>query len=223
MQRNDRLLAWGALAIFATIALELAWLILVGSAHGSAHCSIGDTPQCDLPWWDSAAFWTAAFTFCLTVSTVLLWLSTRDSVDVAKRAMTELEQAYVFFDDARRDTPNTYVITFANHGKTPGIAISRRLACEYSEQLPKLSDAPEHHFPRGAIIGTDEPWPRGRVDVTEGMLGQARYGQGRIYLFGELRYSDIFGKKHRTWFCRRLNHHQFILDDITDPDLNGYD
>jgi hypothetical protein len=169
----------------------------------------------------------AAFTIVLAWSTIGLWSETKRSVRVAERAMTVLERAYVFFEDTKREKgpgiTGRYAVIFRNHGKTPAIAKSRRIACDYRDEPPDPTEPPKHAFPRGAIIGADDLWRRGIIEVTDDMIEQWQKGSGRIFLYGELIYLDIFNNEHRTWFCRRLsNRGEFVLDDMTDPRLNGY-
>jgi hypothetical protein len=93
MQKADRKLAWSAVLVLAVIAFEFAWFLFVGPVeHGSVQ-GASNTPQGHLPWWDSAAFWTACFTFFLTISTGLLWWQTKR---LAKGAE---EQARITKDD----------------------------------------------------------------------------------------------------------------------------
>jgi len=200
MQDADRKVLWALVVALVVIAFEIA-----------------------LQRWESSeAVWTTALNALLVGSTIMLWVATRQSARVAERALTQLERPYVFFQDTTHEN-DTYTILFVNHGKTPAIIKSRRLACEYLERSPVIEDIPEHHFPKGAVIGAGKEWPRGKVEVTSEMRDAMARGAGRIYLYGELKYLDVLGNEHRTWFCRRFNRRLFILDDLTDSALNGYD
>ena len=82
----------------AVLALEFAWFLLIGPTDGHADYDSHCNADCYLPWWDSAAVWTAIFTAVLTGSTILLWVSTRQSARIAERALTEHERPWIFRD-----------------------------------------------------------------------------------------------------------------------------
>jgi hypothetical protein len=108
MQENDRKLAWCGIFIIAVIALELAWFLFVGPTLGSPAC---DTEKvlhnCSEPFWMSPEFWTAAFTFTLTVSTVGLWLQTKrlaEGADDQSHKMADMIQATEKYAKAAMDS-----------------------------------------------------------------------------------------------------------------------
>src|SRR5579871_3573134 len=129
MREADRKLVWSVVIVLAVIALELAWYLFVGPTSErpdyGAHCN----SDCYLPWWNSAATWTAIFTAILTGSTILLWLSTRKSSAIAERALTEQERPWLFLETVqvtRRKPPpdpNEWYIEFhwKNVGRMPAV------------------------------------------------------------------------------------------------------
>jgi len=72
------------------------------------------------------------------------------------------------------------------------------------------------------VIGAGVGWERGRIALTQDKIEQAKAGKGSIYLYGEIVYRDIFKNERKSWFCRRWQDQQFILSNLIDEKLNGY-
>lgn len=193
MQPEDRKLVWAVTVVCAVVSVELAWFLFIGPAKGSPACGTSNTPQCDLPWWDSAAFWTAAFTFFLTVSTGLLWWQTRrlaegaetqakdikaqilaterlaeaarKSADVAELSLVALERPYMFIKSGVFLGKNKCIpFSVVNHGKTPGVIKEVWAKMVYGNAAPNPTDG----------MGNATSWrlgqPLGNGEKTEELL-----------------------------------------------------
>ena len=84
MQDNDRKLIWAIVVVFAVIALEIAWFLFVGPSDRGPNAAAQQQAQDNWPRWWTSEFWTAVFTGMLTLSTVLLWWTTRQSLKHAQ-------------------------------------------------------------------------------------------------------------------------------------------
>lgn len=140
------------------------------------------------------------------------------------KAVIAVDRAYVFFLDSmliKVGTQSAYGVSWKNFGRTPAIVTGIKLGCIGSETPPDPATAPEALIPSGAVIGVEQTWQRGAVreqDCSE------PFQRGElVYLYGQISYRDVHGIDHRSWFCRLFAGKQFVLDDLTDPKLNGYD
>jgi hypothetical protein len=93
MKSADRKLTYSITIVIAVIALEVAWFLFVGPADHSPYYATECKSNCDIPWWASPEFWTAAFTAVLTGSTILLWLETKRLAEGADAQAEDTRQS----------------------------------------------------------------------------------------------------------------------------------
>jgi hypothetical protein len=189
----------------------------------------------------------AAFTLLLVAVTAWLAFATNRAANAAKtaaEALPRLEQAYVFFSEAKGDIQDTVVIEaitrtdnpgiikatyrFKNHGRTPAIVTHLDVVLDYIEvgfpDKPSGGELPSH-----LIVSSQETSPnidraaseyRGRITRSE--YQKATVGTGRIFFCGRIVYLDVFGKSHETGICAEWNFdgNRFIISK--NKDLNYY-
>ncbi len=183
-----------------------------------------------------SALGSFVFAGVLGISTLMLWRATRkaakagrDSADIARRALTELEQPFLVFSvkntglfvDIRGVvSPNEFLVShFENIGRTPAVLIEHCdnvLVVERKQCWPTPIDpnAPvvglAHHttFPVGMAVGAQLNYT-----VKENMIrkpledphwsGFAKSSGNRDHLFvyGFIRYRDIFGSRYIMGYC----------------------
>jgi len=214
MQEADRKLAWSAVVVLAVIAIELAWFLLVGPADNGPSAGTQQAGNPDYSWWQYSGAWIALFTVVLTVSTVLLWFANERMLRQAALSSESQLRAYLNFsvDGSSFKFVHgekwTGQVIYQNSGHTPAVrAIS-------AGELDILPWPPPIPFPDpvfdadGSIYvvhpGLRSPWITpfesrrvfSREEIAEAFVGKTK----RIYLYGEIRYSDVFGKQHFTRF-----------------------
>lgn len=157
----------------------------------------------------------AAFTVILAISTILLWWSTRKLWDAGERQLelatktAERElRAYIYVEGVEITPPDlagpTEVrLTIKNNGQTPGYGVVH-LGRMLVQDFPSLVPLPE----------VEETSPLSRNDLppsgilTKTLKGgraltpdeRARIGNGTLalYVYGEIRYRDAFGRNRST-------------------------
>lgn len=171
----------------------------------------------------------ADYTLWLTISTGVLALVTFGLVYMAyrqERHFVRTERPYVFFGDAKQEKRGVsgydFFPVFVNTGKTPAIVTGIRLRIGEAIEPPIPQTAELRRMPQGAYIGANQPWPRGKVALTLAQHQAVVAKTAKVFLYGEIIYTDIFKKERRTWFCRTWNGKQFVLGDLTSEDLNGF-
>jgi hypothetical protein len=97
-------------------------------------------------------------------------------------------------------------INFKNYGKTPGIISSVSTAIMFS------TEPPDPVFDEKIV--TDNIIDAGKLSedfptvishpITLGEAKKVKRGEGNIWVFGNVMYSDVFGEAHIHRFCQRL-------------------
>jgi hypothetical protein len=171
------------------------------------------------------------FTGVLAILTVALvgasiwqgWL-TRQSVDVARRALTDLERPYVFLADIalnliNREKPQ-FSVHMHNYGRTPANIAEAAFYCRIlghvpqageerpsGDRPPSLSEASDTEV----IIGQGESWQspwflcEDSLSNRDTAWSDLKNSGRHFYCWGFVRYRDIFRKVHPTYFCRRYD------------------
>lgn len=155
------------------------------------------------------------------------------SADTAERALTTTERAYLFFVDTIeiKDDPRLkerhFTVAFENFGRSPAIISSFRIDIVPAPRItpPKPKETGKINImPSGAIVGPGTEWTRERWPFSK-FVSRLPLGQF-WYLCGDITYRDLLNdpKLRRTWFCRRIDSRgKFTLQDLNDPELNGYE
>lgn len=124
-------------------------------------------------------------------------------------------------------------VNFRNVGRTP--ALVKSLAIEYV--LAKTPPLPSEcrrirSFPDDSVMAQrDEEWPRkhyvppmdGETKLNELLPGHGKDGF-RLFVYGEVVYSDAFGEERKTGFCRVFTGREFTYNqsDINENRLLNY-
>jgi hypothetical protein len=177
---------------------------------------------------------------------VLVWLSwrqhkletrlaseTSDAMETARKsaeasviqakAAEAATRALMFFHDTKPATwaqAHTFEVWWTNIGNAPAIITGVRVACTAADEPPDPTTAKLSEIPAGAVVPAGALWQRGTV-FRRNFDPAFKKGE-TVYLYGEITYRDAMGGPRRSWFCRRYTGSQFVLDDITDWDRNGY-
>jgi hypothetical protein len=150
---------------------------------------------------------TAAFTFVLAVSTILLWLSTQATVSHARQTAERELRAYITITKHRALHYRTMLdhiivpcFTVINHGQTPAYNVTvtimaRYDLAEHAETLP-LVPAPGGSFtlnPGEKTVMTADLPP-----LDDALITALDSGAKVLILLGEVLYVDAFGRNRRT-------------------------
>jgi hypothetical protein len=172
----------------------------------------------------------AAFTIVLALSTIWLWLSTKDAAVATQRAarvsedaLTKLERAFVSFStktvalsDPITNVIHTYRITMEvkNSGHTPTKGYYSHASWDgFLGDIPKdftypdkgvSGEEPKPNVP--GFIGPGENVSSGRLFIPIAFMEAARQGHIRLYVWGWAEYDDVFvgTPPHRTEFCNEV-------------------
>jgi len=147
----------------------------------------------------------AAFTALLFVATVLLWWATRDLVEGAKDTAESELRAYVIptKGDVRNfgtSAPLEASIRIRNAGQTPAYRITTSIDLRLGEDFtPQPVDLSPDVLGPGSetnllFVASRLLTPEEESKIKEGNL--------TIYVFGEIRYRDIFRIEHVTKYRR---------------------
>jgi len=176
----------------------------------------------NLGWWrnppDRFAALVAIFTAGLFFVTLRLWLATTDLVNGADINAKQQLRAYVFFDATRVEISDTELTMYVdNFGQTPATDVAIFSSWEfvkYGEDLPdnfqflvkppcgnsppnqKMLPGPLTIFPKDTYPSHYFNCPAEIFDVS-----RARNKQLNAFMYGFIRYMDIFNEPHRTNFC----------------------
>ena len=210
----DRKLAWSGIAVLVVIAVELAWFLSAGPAF-QHNDNLNNSQPNFLEWAFSAAFWTAVFTGALTVSTMFLWISTRQSARIAERALTEHERPWIFRDFVtvtwrhRPEVPmNDWMISlrWKNFGRAPATLMEFVFKIQ---DVATLASRPD--YSQCAPLGIIDAMPaKDDVEFNTQPVGLAipgikKNGDPIQYVFwGRLKYKEMNGTEHASGFALQL-------------------
>jgi hypothetical protein len=148
---------------------------------------------------------TAIFTGVLSVSTILLWRSTRDAAIAARSAaehIPKVERAYLFGGPtniigsvpARR---TTFDFTIDNAGKTPGILKEVWLVISVDRPTG------EPNYPNPEIVYTDIAINAGATGIKIPVNSSVNMVTP-FFAYGFFRYVDIFHEIRCSRFCAKI-------------------
>jgi hypothetical protein len=157
----------------------------------------------------------AVFTIILAGSTILLWISTRDTAIAAKVAaehIPRVERAYLFLwkELKHKITPNPLggdilevQFAFHNHGKTPAILRRIEVDIRVIERYPTTLREIAEDMPMGFALsseGTTPFFPRRQLIKPEHWTN-FKQRKCLLLFLGVVKYNDVFGDPHETGFC----------------------
>ena len=165
------------------------------------------------------AFWVAAFTAILALSTAGLWIVTARSAAIAERALLDVERALVIVSDIsvnvlirnNRVIGHRISIVMVNKGRTVGkrLLTNANVATFDGDNAVSAHfrypdrNAPSRHF---GIVGPGVKMPLPLDIAIQYIVGiQQKLKTCISYLWAE--YVDVFdeaGDRHRTEFCARV-------------------
>jgi hypothetical protein len=171
----------------------------------------------------------------LALSTIFLWISTRDAAragakatKIAERALTELEAPFMALnithcgvathwiskDGCRvEQISNGLMYGFFNHGRTPAVLLELedKLQICAEGELPTLQWPPERKrpYPYGVFVGADKSSAgstRNFVDYFDQEIWETfSDGTSNLFLVGKLTFRDIFQNTFEMGFCAVFN------------------
>lgn len=159
--------------------------------------------------------WLVVFTLALVAATAMLWWATRALVKGAERTAQQQLRAYISLESQRLDElkigfPLHYSFVFRNVGQTPAFDVSVYSTATF-ERTKDKADFPVFGDPQPS--GTTGPQQIIPIDVTsmeplnmDQAVGVAG-GTVWLHIWGEIAYTDAFGKKRKTGFRFVHGHH----------------
>ena len=168
------------------------------------------------------------FNFLLFVGTMLLWWSTRRSVNIAERALIELERCFVTVEVTEPGIEGVSSGRFSVAGKRLEYRCLNygRSAVHITEiyrtfPIIEGADLPEpvqhdfeqsRHLPAGVIAARDFPYIEREKPMT--IFDSRIYEEGsvekyRVFFLGYVTYLDVFGDLYVNGFC-------FVFDPYGD-------
>ena len=166
---------------------------------------------------DNAEAIIAAFTIILALSTIFLWVATRDLVTGAEKTAERQLRAYVSVAPVRITNINpgrviTVIYNFTNHGLTPAHKVVQASVIRLEHHpLPRnfrFPDLAGIERPSRIVLPPSSPIPgqalaerRFTQNEMIEILQAPRQGGRRLYIFGQVDYIDAFRKPRWTRFC----------------------
>jgi hypothetical protein len=174
----------------------------------------------------------ADFTVVLAISTLLLWIETRNAARRQSREMRSLERAFVFVREVKLDKvhgPDGQIenfilyVVWENSGASPTKHMISYMSGRTfdREGIPADFDFPDIRAtatqvpvvlgPKAAIAGGRAPIP---IKAVQDIIA----GQSRLFMWGWCHYNDIFEDtpRHRTEFCFEVLFYGSPFPDGTD-------
>lgn len=161
------------------------------------------------------------------IYTIKMYYANKEAADAAK---TSSDNAVTFFRDDQRawmgvtkaeitqyyPSPFRAIVEFTNSGKTPAINIEHTITTTlYFSHLPEPTPQDEA-IAKSSFVKEGAVPPQGTrsFSLNESDPGEATVNKllslthglleaksSFLYLFGELRYDDVYGRPHYTTFC----------------------
>lgn len=151
----------------------------------------------------------AAFTIVLALSTIFLWISTRDTAQLAKKAFVVLERPYVAIDVLSSGKLEKNVsVRIVNHGRS--IAFTGVMQADFFVQnAPPAQFRPKPSHDKGVhwvIPGNGKGQTAEMPHKKEGAeIDAILSGQNKLYFIGVISYRDGGGKWYETGCCSVFN------------------
>lgn len=141
-------------------------------------------------------------TLILAIATFFLWWATRALVKGAEDTAQRQLRAYVFvaFADLRNvgvGGPMIGTVRIVNNGQTPAYKLVGWTRLGFDTKLGVGDLTPFNLGPRGAQFSYTVT---GKLVLTEADYAGIVQGKTPVYVYGEIRYEDAFGKKQFTRF-----------------------
>lgn len=124
-------------------------------------------------------------------------------------------------------------VSFKNFGRTPGFLIDVTMDLAIADAPPDPLSATTHYpQPPSQVVPVDGEWPFKNyfaLKNTDVFYSRYKRGDGDLFLFGTIRYRDVYGREHKTWLSRRFDGRSFVFSDrielseLISERLNGFD
>jgi hypothetical protein len=155
----------------------------------------------------------AIFTIVLAFATVFLWVATRDLANEAAESSRRELRAYVGVSPPKfgKTDPDEVSILVENGGKTPAYQVTGWLNSYWingvGQVLPDGFDYPEQErtgnfsvFSSVAVLNAGKSIPF-TFDFDFDHIRRIRNDEISLFLYGHIKYVDVFGKDQFTEFC----------------------
>lgn len=136
--------------------------------------------------------------------------ASRAALDETRKSNETNERAWMVADSAALGQALA-LVNFKNVGRSPATAIEVVVEGTVSVDSPETfnpdtmlyaaADAWNGNGDLGSVAGPDKVFSYTRPFASLESLNRAHTIHGRLYLFGELRYLDVFNKTRVTTFC----------------------
>jgi hypothetical protein len=197
-----RSIDWTAILASTLVMVLLLWFLAANPDYNTYPATYKNPLQYVVGWLSSEG-WTALFTCALFISTVGLWVQTRDAADVSVRGLETVERAYIFPDFAGALKQNGDRISVEpllyNAGKTPAVIDEFFAGYWYSDNLPAEPSYTRAFGTKATGMNTVIPTLASKdVGNFAPTLRQPTFFYGCVW------YTDVFHKQRATRFCIRL-------------------
>jgi hypothetical protein len=170
----------------------------------------------------------STFTGVLVIVTRRQAILTKESVDVSKRALIDLERPYIFVQEIKSDVtfflkPSTvwssrpqgprFSLSVFNYGRTPGNIEAAAFFFEVCDKIPDQITKLHITVPNPSaesveiVIGQQTPFSfpdcKCKHAFTRENAAAINAGKSHLYCHGFFTYRDIFRNVHTSKFCRR--------------------
>ena len=150
----------------------------------------------------------AGFAVILALSTIFLWLATRDLVAGAQSAARMQLRAYlgpseIFVTGVAAGERPVVESTIRNFGQSPAYRVSYWAETKVLDpRIDRFERVPSDAGDRTVNPGRDGFMIKSRLadPLTEEQMSKIRLGTASIYFYGVISYRDAFGRRRKTQF-----------------------
>ncbi len=190
---------------------------------------------------EPSGWWIIGITAIYTIGSIgtlwIIWSQNRSIQNTERAILVPMWEDFVHLTpEAEGDRKHTFLVNFKNWGKTPAFIRGHQSNIVLLRSLADLPKKPKY---RSEVIYKGDPLvplamtERSFYALLDGeqdfddIFDEYRLKGKILYAFGYIRYDDIYGTEHCTWYgLRYLAGKTFSRDDgwmIAGPDsYNGY-
>lgn len=201
-------------AIAISIILLIALLVAYCSPNDQqSYATAYQGSDDNNPWWSYPEAWTAIFTCALFVSTVGLWVVTGKSVEIANRALDDLERPWIFVTDSVadgifNDVPFIH-LKLNNYGRTVGEIRSIKAGVRYTAAADfEVGTIPVAGMPSSDVGNVVSPgegpytvtlhFPKPKVPNVQAFIAAGEY---KFILRAEIHYTGLLKQPGSAVLC----------------------
>jgi hypothetical protein len=151
----------------------------------------------------------ATFTIVLAVSTMFLWLATRNLVQGADRTAKQQLRAYALLGECKIDASNPddpkALLRFANFGQTPAkrLRVTVNAKTIWGQEIRTLP-LTKPNYRSSVTLGGSRAETINSVQLSQCLTGAGieaiRKGELELYIYGLVEYQDVFRQRQISEF-----------------------